>query len=217
MIKKDQFMATMGVEIAGFQRVREILDETRHISAYVSDDGETLAIGFDGTIGNVFPPSKDWLENLRAWKKSFSIGTENYRAMAGFVEEYRSVRESVLGLVHVYCPRKIIVTGFSQGGAHAALAWRDMIYWYPSLDIHGTVFASPRVYDERGSLEFDMKLTPNHTFERVNLWGDPAPAFPPSWMGFRHVGKNKMIGKFRLIPSPKVHSGLNYINTLGDY
>ena len=180
--------ATHGVQPAGFVPVGKIETDTKSVHAWVSANAMEMAVAFNGTLGSLYPPSKDWLENLRIWKKSFSVGTKKFRAMAGFVEEYLEVREEVLGWLAKYpSVNAIHISGYSQGGAHATLFWRDLVANRPDLVILGSVYASPRVYDIAGALEFESKVNDQHHFERIELHGDPVPHLPPWWLLFRHV------------------------------
>lgn len=211
----DAFNAANGTAPTGWDIVDAIQDDTRGLTVYRSADCYNLMFGFTCTKGAVWPPSKDWLENLQAWPKAFSVGTRKYLAMKGFLDEYLTMRVGILRLVALYRPREIRVVGFSQGAAHATLAVRDILYSFPLTPIHATVFASPRVYDERAAIEFMLTLSgTGSTFERINIWGDPVPSLPPWWIGYCHVMRAQHIGKFRLLPDPMLHSGITYLKIL---
>ena len=215
MNRLDSFNAANGTAPTGWAVVEAIQDDTRGMTLYRSKDCLSLMFGFTCTKGAVWPPSKDWLENLQAWPKAFSVGTRKFLAMEGFLNEFLTMRPDILRLVAVYQPQEILVVGFAQGAAHATLAVRDILFNFPRTHVHGTVFASPRVYEERGAIEFMLALSASgSTFERINLWGDPVPGLPPWWLGYCHVMRAQHIGKFRLLPDPMLHGGLNYLKAL---
>jgi hypothetical protein len=211
------FHAATGRAPEGFAEVLVISDETRQAKVYYNVDAKEIVIGFDCTKGTPWPPSLDWIENLKAWPKSFSVGSEKYKAHAGFVEEYLTMRDQIKRYVLIHQPEVIRITGFSQGSAHATLCHRDLVELFDGMEIHTVVFASPRVYTYQSSFEFEKELGDGsflHTFERINLWGDPVPSLPQWFLGYRHVGPVKRIGPFKLIVDPSVHNGESYLNAL---
>ena len=217
MTLSDSFRFAIGKPISGGNVILEVSDNVRHCMATMYDNGE-LVIGFDCTLGSIWPPETDWFQNLMAWPMTFSVGSSKYKAMAGFVGEYLSIRESIFNAIDTEKPKTIRIFGYSQGAAHATLAWRDLANRYPTLGIHATVFASPRVYATDSAREFDLFLSNSdpkvRTFQRYECWGDPVPHLPPLILGYSPVGPVKMIGPFRFIFNPSVHEGSNYIKVL---
>ena len=191
-------------------------DETRTLTVYAS--GDVMVIGFYETKGTIWPPSKDWRTNLEAWKKSLSVGSKKYKAHAGFVKEYISLRPEVCAQIIEHLPKKIYLTGFSQGSAHAVLAWRDIVENFPAISAEAVVFASPRVYSWRSSREFDRATDryPGHPVRRYTLSCDPVVKLPPWFFNYRHVGVETIIGdpKEWFLGDPNVHDEGRYLKAV---
>lgn len=219
----EAFKATSGRAPEGYSQVFELHDDTRHVTVFKS--GGSLLVAFDCTLGSVFSlknaffMSADWWKNFAAWPKALSVGSTKYMAMAGFVDEYLSLRARVLECVKSHNPSVIRVVGFSQGGAHATLCWRDLVHNFPYAQVHGVAFGSPRVYDMQAAAEFGATLTKEQkrsSFLRVSAWGDVVTTLPPALLGYGHVGNVKHIGKFKLFPDVSVHGGAPYLKAILD-
>lgn len=211
----DSFKVATGKTLPGFVSIFTVDDETRHVTVQLSSDGQTMLIGFDSTKGLVWPPSRDWLSNLQAWPKAMTFGSSHCMAHSGFVDEYASVRMHIINAITFHKPKSIIISGFSQGGAHATLCFRDLLHNFQKIKVDAIAFASPRVYDMHGSAEFESALDKRHdcSFLRVNAWGDPVPELVPWFIGYCHVGKWKMVGKFAIFDA-NVHNGVGYLKVL---
>ena len=195
-MKTSPLRASMGKEIDGYSISYEKVTPTEHVYVY-QGSGDTVIIGFDQTEGAIWPLSKDWWENLKAWKKSFSVGTEEWKAHAGFVREYLSVRNFVLDTLHYLTGvTQVIVSGFSQGAALATLCFRDILHSFPLLKVHGYAYASPRVESLFSSKEFEHKLKERKdcSFVRISWVGDAVTGVPPFIFNYRHVGNEIFIG-----------------------
>ena len=217
MTLNSAFHAATGQDPEGFKEVLVINDELRSAKVYYNIEAREMVIGFDCTQGTPWPPSLDWLQNLKAWPVASSPKSMKYKAMAGFVAEYLALREGIINQVFIFQPKTIHVAGFSQGAAHATLCHRDLVANFRGLEIHTVAFASPRVYQRIAAEEFDRELAiggHGHTFERVQLWGDPVPSLPPWFLGYSHVGKARRIGSFTIVPRPERHGGDPYLKFL---
>jgi len=191
-------------------------DDTRGLTVYGS--GDTMVIGFYCTKGSLWPMSKDWRTNLEAWKKSLSVGSTHYRAHAGFVKEYLSLRPEVFAQIREYLPKKIYLAGFSQGSAHATLAWRDIVENFPGISTEASVFGSPRVYSFASAHEFTTAIDryPGHPVLRYTVSRDPVTTLPPWFFNFRHVGEETVLGgpKHWLIEDANAHDPGRYLKAL---
>jgi predicted lipase len=159
-------------------------------------NGDELALGFVQTIGPIYPMSKDWIENLKFFKKSLTYNSTKIKAHTGFVEEYELLRKDIFDAIYREPPKTIQLVGFSQGSAVATLAMRDIMYNLPTIACHGTFYASPRVYDKRGAEEFCDAVMSNKrsTAIRCSWAGDPVTGLPPWIFGFKHISGEVVIG-----------------------
>lgn len=167
--------------------VLKIQDTTRHVVVYANALTKELFVGFDGTQGKLYWFGNDWLANLRAWTKGYTVGSRKYTAMAGFIEEYLTFRSTLLEQIELLKPETIHVAGFSQGGAHAPVFVRDVLYNYPHIKVTGFTAGAPRVYTRKSAKEFE-RATRNVYFSRYYGANDPVPHLPPWFLGYKHVG-----------------------------
>jgi len=207
MTKLELYNASLASTPEGFTQVASVVDETRMCFFYRKDD--TLLIAFGPTKGNLYfddPDFKtflkngtDWLRNFSFWKKSFSIGSKKYKAHSGFVTEYLSLREEILKQINIFQPKEILISGFSQGGAHTTLAFRDLIENFKDIKISAFAFAAPRVYGLAGKFEFEktLKTRKDCFFLRVNVYGDPMWRLAPWFLNYFGTGKKEMLGPKR--------------------
>lgn len=109
--------------------------------AFVDDDFDknknprTLYIYFQGSNSIT-----DWVENFMFTKKVY----KEFRVHKGFYRAYSQVRDIVLNRVYNSMYKKIVVVGYSHGGALCQLALEDLVYHFPELDISGVAFETPR-------------------------------------------------------------------------
>ncbi len=96
-------------------------------------------------------------------------------------------------------PSLIVVSGYSQGGAHATLCFRDILYNHPQISTIGVTFASPRVYNRVGALEFAKALGKRSDcrFSRLIRANDIVPTVAPPIFDFKHVVPATVVGKPR--------------------
>ena len=211
------FRMTLGQDLPDWVTIQRVEDNTRAMTVYRSQDGTALAFGFEGTKGAIWPPSDDWLENLRAWKKAPSSGPG--RVHAGFLDQYSLLSPTIADALRVYAPRTVYLCGFSQGAALATMAWRDLIR-DAGVAVHGYAFASPRVYDACGAYSFGLTLANSETdtFQRIEVTGDPVSNLPPWVLDYQHVGPVVRLGPWRpfpdfSLPNP-IHDPTNYITII---
>ena len=99
------------------------------------DKRKTLYVYFEGSNSIT-----DWVENFMFTKKVY----KEFRVHRGFYRAYSQVRDLLLNRVYDNNYEKIIVIGYSHGGALCQLALEDLVYHFPQLDIHGYAFETPR-------------------------------------------------------------------------
>lgn len=178
-----------GADLTGWEKLTIADDETRKVTVYRKDS--TAMVGFYQTRG-----TKDWENNFKAWEMAYSVGTEKYKAHAGFVSEYLSFREDLLDAVKG--ADIVDVFGFSQGGAHAILFTRDVWYNYPMTAVYTETYGAPRVYSWASAREFQKAFKQTRFYGRVDqhrFHGDPVPHVPFKLMGYGDVGTIVYHGK----------------------
>lgn len=189
-----------GSDIPGWTKIVIADDETRKATVY--RNGSQALIGFYQTRG-----SKDWENNFRFWKKSYSVGSKKYKAHAGFVAEYLTMRGAILEAVRD--AEGVRIFGFSQGGAHAILCARDIWHNYPFVYTDTETFGAPRVYSWSSAREFRKAKysdTACHFVTQHRFHGDPVPHVPFKAMGYGDVGTIVYHGKWELPFNTSVHS-----------
>ena len=166
------------------------------ILAFSCDDSKTQWIGKKVTL---FPHAH------RPWK-----------AHAGFAEKYFSIREAIMRALKEARPQQLYVTGYSQGGALATIAFEDIMAhtsWInPRMYLHGAVFGSPRV------VSWGAPSDGWEGFVRYECTGDILTRMPPFLLGYKHVGERYPLGKPSL-PNPMRHAayGVELSGAVGDW
>ena len=82
----------------------------------------------------------DWVENFLFSKKVYG----EFRVHRGFLMAYNQVRSIVLDKIYSKTYDKVIVVGYSHGGALATLCHEDIKYHFPKIELHTYAFESPR-------------------------------------------------------------------------
>jgi len=137
----------------------------------------------------------DWAQNFSFWMVPYKRMPQKWKAHAGFVLKWRSIRDDVLKVCDMSDCDSISIYGYSQGGALAILANEDIKFHYPTKSISTFAFGAPRVV--WGKLH-------GKTADRfgniilIQNGGDIVPGLPPRWLGYRHWGCVARIGKKRL-------------------
>jgi len=90
--------------------------------------------------------------------------------------------------------KKIIITGYSHGGAIAMLCYEYIWYYRPDIrdSIEGYGFASPRVFWGEKDNEFATRW---ENFTVIRNIDDIVTHMPPAIFGYSHVGKLLEIGE----------------------
>lgn len=176
-----------------------------------------------------FPPTQsdqDWRQNFRFWKSALPWKNKQadpykdmphpWQAHAGFTEKYKAVRDEIMAELKTARPAQLYVTGYSQGGALATIAYEDIVFNIarinPRMYLHGAVFGSPRVVGWKApAARWDGLV-------RYECSGDPVPWVPPFLFGYRHVGECYQLGS-RCFPNPMRHAayGVELSGAVGDW
>ena len=165
-------------------------------------DARTLYIFFEPSDGKT-----DWVVNFSYWRKPYDDMEIGYRVHGGFLESWKLIRDAVCAKIKEqegesteYKWRKVIIVGYSHGGALAALCHECVWFERPDLrdsseSLRGYSFDGPRVY---AGLWIKKKLKARWsnfiTFRNSN---DIVTHLPPVIFFFRHVGELVKIGAKR--------------------
>jgi hypothetical protein len=137
----------------------------------------------------------DWIKNLKFWKKPYRNMKETFFVHAGFSEDYSAVKDKLITWMYKYNPPKnaIVITGYSQGGAVAQLAYEDL--WFHKLEVFECVaFASPRVFSFWNKKVLKKRM-PNLVL--IENGQDVVTRVPFKVMGYSHLVKAIHIGAKR--------------------
>lgn len=99
------------------------------------DNGETLYIFFQGSNSIT-----DWVENFFFTKRLY----KEFKVHRGFYRAYSQVRDIMLNMIYYHDYKKIIIVGYSHGGALSQLAHEDIVYHFPNISVYTFAFESPR-------------------------------------------------------------------------
>ena len=150
----------------------------------------TLYIFFEPSDGDV-----DWKVNFAYWRKPYHDMEIKYCVHGGFLSSWQLIKDAVRAKVleieenGAYYWKKVIVAGYSHGGALAALCHECV--WYERSDLHedglvGISFDGPRVF---AGLWIPKKLKERwHNFYVFRNHNDIVTHLPPVIFFFRHVG-----------------------------
>ena len=186
------------LDLEGWNKITIADDVTRKCVVYRR--GEKAIVGFYQTRKLL-----DWLVNFEAWKMGYSVGSKKYKAHAGFVSEYLTLRQNIFEATSD--ANYIEVHGFSQGGTHAILLTRDTWYNRPHLETFTVTYGAPRVYSWESAKEFDRaKETAGMPVIQHRFYGDPVPRVPFKIMGYGDCGLISWHGKKELPLDISCHS-----------
>ena len=144
--------------------------------------GETLYVYLEHSNGD-----EDWKNNfdfpVRAYQR---MGRTAWYAHRGFLRVWKSVEERLAKTVLSTKASKIVVTGYSHGGALAVLCHEYIWFNRPDMrqSLLGFGFAAPRVI-------WRPKSEIAERWQRFTVVRNPDDAvthLPPELLGYRHVG-----------------------------
>jgi len=178
---------------------------------------KTLRIAFKGS-SNFWESNKrikvDWEKNFDIWVKAYKRTPSVWYAHRGFLSKWKAIEEEVLFLVYKYNPNKVLISGFSQGGAIAGFAHESIYFHFPKFRDNGLktiVMGCPRFvwFWGKGGVSYRW-----NNFIRFECGWDVVTKLPPLLFGYSHVGTRKKIGRKWWQPSFRFkHNHLHY----GDY
>ena len=160
------------------------------------EDARTLYIFFEPSDGKV-----DWRVNFSYWRKPYSDMETNYKVHGGYLESWKLIDDAIGAKIAETCADgslkwlKVVIVGYSHGGALAALCHEYVWYHREDLRAEGLVgisFDGPRIY---GGLVVPKALKERWAhFYVFRNHSDIVTHLPPVLFFFRHVGTLVHIG-----------------------
>ena len=181
-----------------FNNVDEETKTEYHLSLI---DEDTLLISFQRTR-----QKKDWVYNFCFWKKPYSNMKETFFVHWGFLKKYKAVQDRIHKAIGEYAPKKILLRGYSQGGAIAQIAHEDISWNYPNIDVQTIVFGSPQPFSLFNHKDVKERLK---NVLRVEYEGDIVTYIPSIIFGYWSYGTKVRIGPKKIFGTPKGHTEYN--------
>jgi predicted lipase len=181
-------------------KVRWLFDEINKPAGYkkIGDCSYKLIKSPDCVIV-CFPGTgslKNWFWNFTRLIIPYRQMPKTFFVHAGFFKLYKDVQKELKKEIDIFNPKRIIFTGYSQGGAIATIAHED--YEFMGYKPETITFASPRVFS------WGVPKSRFQNLYRIYVKGDIVSKLP--FFKMKHVGKNISIGKGTgIIPSVKKH------------
>lgn len=150
-------------------------------------DNDCLYIHFQGSNSIT-----DWIRNFLFPTKVYGL----YRVHRGFLEAWLEVRNIILDKIYEfdtmltslppkpnYKFKKVIIVGYSHGGALCQIATQEIVYHRPDLKVEAYAFESPRCIKARKELRHyweNLKVIRNNN--------DIVTHVPPKIFGYNDLG-----------------------------
>jgi len=154
----------------------------------------TLIIFFEGSN-----QVTDWIRNFLFGKRPYKDMKIPYRVHRGFLAAWKEVEDIIIQKIteknskSEYKWQRIIIVGYSHGGALAAFCHECCWFYRRDAVIEGYGFEAPRIY-----AGFRVKKALRErwaTFTVIRNKNDIVTHCPPAIFGYTHVGTVKKIGK----------------------
>ena len=155
------------------------------------EEEDVLYIFFEPSDGRT-----DWVVNFSYWRKPYDDMEIGYRVHGGFLESWKLIKDVVRAKVTEngangrYKWNKVVIVGYSHGGALAALCHECV--WFEREDLRqgdsivGVSFDGPRVY---AGFWIKKELRERwRNFYVIRNHNDIVTHLPPVIFFFRHVG-----------------------------
>ena len=159
-------------------------------------ENSTLYIYFQGSNSIT-----DWVRNFLFPAKPYKDMEIPYRVHRGFLAAWKTVEDIIIEKITelnkpspLFKWNKIIIVGYSHGGALAGLCHECVWFWRPDLrreGLEGYGFEAPRFYAGWKVKEILKQRWEHFTIIRNN--NDLVTHCPPALFGFCHVSKIKKV------------------------
>lgn len=156
-------------------------------------DGITYVVA-DKTNGTM----KSWLYNLQGAKAPYKHMNQKFYVHRGFLYIYKQLRDEFITYMKSVKHNKIVIMGYSQGGAVAQIIYEDLVYNLPELNADQFdcwIYGAPRAFSIFNKKEV-MRRCPN--VKRFVNGQDLVSRVPFVFMGYSHIAKKIQIGMVRI-------------------
>jgi len=173
---------------------------------------DVLYIFFQGSKGKT-----DWKNNLSFPAKPYKrMGKTIWFAHRGFLRVWKEIEPFLADDISDKAFRKIVIVGYSHGGALAMLCQEYVWYHRPDLRgfIEGYAFGAPRVF--WGIKTYNLKKR-WQGFTVIRNLDDAVTHLPPVFLGYSHVGVMLKIGKKGSYTPIEAHESKNILKELFIY
>lgn len=175
-------------------------------------EDETLYLFFEGSDGKT-----DWKNNLDFPAKAYRrMDKTIWFAHRGFLKVWKELEPVLAAEIADPHFRKIVIAGYSHGGALAMLCHEYVWYHRPDLrgNIYGYGFGAPRVFWGLRTPVVNARWAGFVTIRNLN---DIVTHLPPAFLGYSHVGKLLKIGKCGKYSPTQAHYPDNILAELYAY
>ena len=199
----------------------QLLSLTLHASYTEVENGASFAaLGKDGTLYILF----EWSRGAVDWKNNFDFPAVPYRDMPdrflchrGFLKVWKSAEPYIGEILRESTAGRIVISGYSHGGALAVLCHEYVWFTDPArrISLTGVGFGAPRVLWRLPGTLWPRKRWENFTVVR-NV-DDAVTHLPPALLGYRHVGNLLTIGEKGRYSPVDAHRPEAYERSLAEY
>ncbi|MBQ7912134.1 MAG: lipase family protein [Clostridia bacterium] len=178
----------------------------------VKRENGTLYIFFQGSDGK-----NDWKNNLDFPVKPYKrMGKTIWFAHRGFLRTWKELEPFLYEKIVDRTVEKVVIAGYSHGGALAMLCHEYV--WYHRPDLRATTegygFGAPRVFWGAQTAELKSRW---EKFTVIRNLDDLVTHLPPAFLGFSHVGELLNVGKKGKYSSIQAHFPQNILTELQAY
>ncbi len=185
-------------------------DNTANFSTERRND--TLYIFFQDSEG-----ADDWSVNLDFPAKAYRrMGNTAWFAHRGFLGAWKRTEPLLAETVMDKSVRRAVITGYSHGAAIALLCHEYVWFNRPDLreSLEGYGFGCPKVIWSFKGCKCEERW---QSFTVIRNIDDIVTHLPPSFLGYRHVGKLITIGEKGKYSSLDAHKAKNILTELHTY
>lgn len=171
--------------------------------------GSTLYLFFEGSSGK-----NDWKNNLDFPAKAYKrMGKTVWFAHRGFLKVWKEIEPMLVGDIADLAFDKIVIVGYSHGGALAMLCHEYV--WYHRPDLRGKIesygFGAPRVFWGIKTRKLTERWNCYTVIRNIN---DLITRLPPVAFGYSHVGALLKIGEKGKYTAIEAHYAENILAEL---